>query len=69
MIPLMDDTDELAAFTCPRCGAGVRERFYGPCTTCRVDMRGTIRGEAREVETDAYAPKMNVVPNQVATKD
>jgi hypothetical protein len=69
MIRVMDDVDGLSAFACPRCSAEVRERFYGPCTTCRVDMRRTIRGEAREVETDAYAPKMNVVPNQVATKD
>ena len=56
-------------FTCPRCGLGAAERFYGPCTACRAQLRATLGGEGREVEAAAYEPKMNVVPNQVATKD
>jgi len=56
-------------FTCPRCGQPASERFYGPCGTCTEQLRATLGGEAREVEAAAYEPKMNVVPNQVATKD
>ena len=55
--------------TCPRCGNTVQERFYGPCTHCRADLRATHGGEARDVQAEAYVPKMNVVPNQVALKD
>lgn len=55
--------------TCPRCQRSGRERFYGPCTTCRDELRATIGGVARHVETAAYEPKMNVVPNQIATKE
>ena len=57
------------AFDCPRCGTAVTdERFYGPCSSCRAELR-QVGGVAREVEVEAYEPKMNVVPNQVATKD
>jgi hypothetical protein len=55
-------------FTCPRCSSTVDDEFYGPCAGCRTELRST-GGEAREVEVAAYEPKMNVVPNQVATKD
>ena len=60
---------EALAFSCPRCEADVTERFYGPCTPCRDELRASMGGEAREVEVAAYEPKMNVVPNQIATKD
>ena len=56
-------------FTCPRCQAPASARFYGPCDTCRADLHVRFAGEAREVEVAAYEPKMNVTPNQVATKD
>jgi hypothetical protein len=56
-------------FTCPRCASEVAEAFYGPCESCRGELVATLGGDAREVETAAYEPKMNVVPNQVATKD
>lgn len=56
------------SFECPRCGASVEDEFYGPCTDCRVQLRATGR-EARAVELADYEPKMNVTPNQVATKD
>ena len=58
----------MSAFTCPRCRAEVEARFYGPCDDCRTALRA-MGGVAREVETGAYEPKMNVTPNQVATKD
>ena len=60
------DTVEI---TCPRCHSPATERFYGPCTACRDLLRASFEGLAREVTAEGYAPKMNVVPNQVATKD
>ena len=56
-------------FTCPRCELPTSSRFYGPCDTCRETMRATLGTAHREVEAEAYEPKMNVVPNAVATKD
>jgi len=61
--------DELLDITCPRCGAAAASRFYGPCDTCRAALRATLGGEAHELETAAYEPKMNVTPNAVALKD
>ena len=60
---------DLLDLTCPRCGRPAAERYYGPCAACRDELRATLAGEATEVETAAYEPRMNVVPNQVATKD
>ena len=60
---------DLLDITCPRCGAAARERFYGPCQSCREQLRATVGNDARDVEVEAYVPKMNVTPNQVATKD
>ena len=57
------------AFDCPRCGSHVAERFYGPCTTCRTQLRSTVGAVARDFAVEAYVPKMNVVPNQIATKE
>lgn len=54
---------------CPRCGANVEERFYGPCTPCRSELRAKYLGEGRDVEVAEYVPKMNVTPNAVALKD
>jgi predicted RNA-binding Zn-ribbon protein involved in translation (DUF1610 family) len=56
-------------FECPRCGTATSETFYGPCTSCREELRATMGNEAREAQRVAYEPKVNVVPNQVATKD
>jgi hypothetical protein len=60
---------EATDVTCPRCGAAVRERFYGPCDECRTALRDSFRVEARVIELAEYEPKMNVTPNAVATKD
>ena len=62
-------TTTTLAFTCPRCGSDVKESFYGPCTSCRTDLRTAMARDAQDVEAGAYEPKMNVVPNQIATKD
>jgi hypothetical protein len=56
-------------FTCPRCDREVREEFYGPCGSCRDELRAAHRGEGRDVDAEAYEPKMNVTPNAVALKD
>lgn len=64
----MADVDELLTFDCPRCSAPTEAELYGPCPTCVTQLRA-VGGEARDVEAVAYEPKMNVVPNQVATKD
>lgn len=63
-----DDLPDRLPFTCPRCSSEVAERFYGPCTSCRGDLE-RLGGAAREVEVAAYEPKMNVTPNQIASKD
>jgi hypothetical protein len=56
-------------FDCPRCGRAATAEFYGPCGSCRTELRATVGNEARAVEAEAYEPKMNVTPNAVATKD
>lgn len=60
-------TTELLDFTCPRCAAGVVAPFYGPCDACRAQLIETMQVASREVETEAYVPKMNVVANNVAS--
>jgi hypothetical protein len=47
----------------------VAERLYGPCTSCRAELRAQYVGEGREVEVAEYVPKMNVTPNAVALKE
>lgn len=47
----------------------MREELYGPCEPCRLQLRATMSREARVMAAQAYEPKMNVVPNQVATKE
>ena len=56
-------------FTCPRCSSAVDERFYGPCASCRDDLRARLAGSAREVEATAFEPAMHVTPNAVAVKE
>jgi hypothetical protein len=56
--------------SCPRCGAkDATSRFYGPCEQCREILGATMRLVPRDVKVEAYAPKLNVVPNHVATKE
>ncbi|MGH1504710.1 MAG: hypothetical protein ACRBI6_14210 [Acidimicrobiales bacterium] len=56
-------------FTCPRCGNEVTERLFGPCGTCRADLRATQGNEQTDLEAAEYEPKMNVVPNAIASKE
>jgi hypothetical protein len=57
------------SFTCPRCGAAASADFYGPCTDCRGALRASLGGAGRDVDDDAYEPKVHVTPNAVALKD
>jgi predicted RNA-binding Zn-ribbon protein involved in translation (DUF1610 family) len=61
--------DDRVDFDCPRCGQSVSQRFYSPCDRCREELRATMRNEPQQLEQAEYEPKMNVVPNQVATKE
>ena len=56
-------------FECPRCHLVTAADYWGPCDTCREELAATLQRDGREVGATAYEPKMNVVPNQVATKD
>ena len=60
---------ELLSFNCPRCRTDVEERLYGPCGSCRAELRARYLSEGRVVEVAEYEPKMNVTPNAVALKD
>jgi hypothetical protein len=66
---LTDPVPDTQTFGCPRCAADVTESWYGPCSSCRAQLRATLGGEARTIEQADYVPKMNVTPNAVATKD
>ncbi len=55
--------------TCPRCQSNEEARFYGPCESCREQLRDLFRIEGRVIELAEYEPKMNVTPNAVAVKD
>lgn len=71
------DTDTAAdgpldPFTCPRCAATVTERFWGPCSSCREQLKaahGSTGSGEIGVESTRFEPAMHVVPNHVATKD
>ena len=65
----MESLDLAPSFTCPRCQATVSARFYGPCDSCRDELRGSLGGAAKDVTVADYEPKMNVTPNAVALKD
>lgn len=59
----------MLTYTCPRCHQEVQGSFYGPCESCRVQLRSAYAGLARDVAVAEYEPKMNVTPNAVALKD
>lgn len=69
MIDVLDALGDDLEFDCPRCATPTRARLYGPCQTCRGQLREELSGEAQEVTAAEYEPKMNVTPNAVATKD
>ena len=66
---VMEASSDLLSFTCPRCAATVDERLYGPCASCRDELRAKYVIEGRVIELADYEPKLNVTPNAVALKD
>jgi hypothetical protein len=56
-------------FSCPRCDAATIDELYGPCESCRGELRAKYELEGRVVDLAEYEPKMNVTPNAVALKD
>lgn len=62
-------TAEPLEFDCPRCSRPASASTYGPCEECRAELRTVMVKEGRDIEVGAYEPKMNVVPNQVASKE
>lgn len=56
-------------FTCPRCGGAASDRFYGPCGSCRSELRASLGSEGKVLDEVEFVPKMNVTPNAVALKD
>ncbi|GJM38918.1 MAG: hypothetical protein DHS20C19_22850 [Acidimicrobiales bacterium] len=56
--------------TCPRCATTTDVDFYGPCASCRDELRATMGADGvAAAEAVEYEPKMNVTPNAVALKD
>ena len=45
---------ETIEVTCPRCGRGVQQRFYGPCDECRTALRDSFRAEGRVIHLAEY---------------
>ena len=59
----------LVELMCPRCKQSHQAEFYGPCESCRCELREMFQATARVVDVAEYVPKMNVTPNAVALKD
>ncbi len=55
--------------TCPRCSLESVADYYGPCETCRTELRATMGSYAHEIVPTEYQPKINVTPNAVAMRD
>lgn len=60
---------DLLSFECPRCHLPTDEEFYGPCTSCVTQLRAEVGLDQKHVEAAEYIPKMNVVPNAIASKE
>ncbi len=58
--------ESAARLPCPRCGAPADGPYYGPCRTCRDELRARSAQDGRIVEVGAYEPKRHVTPNAVA---
>ena len=46
----------LLDITCPRCESPVQERFYGPCASCRSELRATLYAAAGIPEAEEDTP-------------
>ncbi len=63
-------------FDCPRCGTATDHEYYGPCATCRDDLRaaqGPAAADqnraASDTEASRFEPALHVTPNAVALRD
>lgn len=65
----MELVETTTTVECPRCGASAIQQFYGPCESCRGDLRTKFHGLGRDITAAEYVPKMNVTPNAVAQRD
>lgn len=65
----MSVDSEPLVFDCPRCARASSAFTYGPCPDCRRQLQARMGREGRAIPVEGYEPKMNVAPNQVATKD
>jgi hypothetical protein len=64
--------EALTSFTCPRCQEPAEASTYGPCPACRTELKAeqfSVPNEYTLEHSGEYVPKMNVVPNAVATKE
>lgn len=63
-------TDVSSPDICPRCASSLQgEDYYGVCAQCRTQLREVFSDDARDVVAAEYEPKMNVVPNAIASKE
>ena len=65
----MSNGDENLEFECPRCSEQVLEQFYGPCGSCREDLRQIFVADLRVVLVETFESLMNVSLYAVATKE
>ena len=60
---------ELLQIICPRCATECEVDYYGPCESCRGQLKASLGNDPVDVKAAEYEPKMNVTPNAVALKD
>lgn len=64
---------DMIDYRCPRCGMDAIAHYYGPCDTCREELRTIMRNDAPRTDpqrvSPEYEPKINVTPNAVALRD
>lgn len=64
--------EALVSFVCPRCQEPSKASTYGPCRDCRAELKDAMFSTPNKYTLEhstEYSPKMNVVPNAVATKE
>jgi len=63
----------MSDLACPRCGAHVEQEYYGPCSSCREELRAAfLKAPAagdpagHDSVVVRFEPRANVVANHVA---
>jgi hypothetical protein len=67
--PIPLNEKELLVYNCPRCNMHTEQRDYGPCFRCIEELRVKMNLEKKNDVAADYIPKMNVVPNAIASKE